>query len=127
MVFRHLEPRIGFGWCVRLIAVIMFTIFIIPVLGLRMRFRPSKARRLLDLKAWTELPFFITGVCFFLLFLGVDIPAFYIQLYGIKQRILDRDLSSYLLPILNTGSLFGRIVRQCAVFLYELEPKADYF
>jgi hypothetical protein len=110
MIFRHLERSIGFGWSVRFIAFIMFTIFTVPVLGLRMRFRPSKARRLLDVKAWTELPFFITGVCFFMLFLGVDIPAFYVQLYGINQGILNDNLSFYLLPILNTGSLFGRIV-----------------
>jgi len=110
IVFRHLVPSIGFGWSVRIIAFFMFAIFTIPVLGLRMRYRPSEARRLFDLKAWTEIPFLITGACFFMLFLGVDIPAFYVQLYGIKQRILNENLSFYLLPILNTGSLLGRII-----------------
>ncbi|CAG8955436.1 hypothetical protein HYFRA_00010302 [Hymenoscyphus fraxineus] len=110
MLFRALEPRIGFRWTVQIFALIMFTIFILPVLGLRMRFRPSEARKLLDLKAWTELPFFLTGLCFFMLFLGVDIPAFYIQLYGIRKHILSDHFASYLLPLLNTGSLFGRII-----------------
>jgi hypothetical protein len=88
----------------------MFAIFSVPVFGLRMRFRPSKVRRLLEIEAWIELPFFLVGVCFFLLFLGVDIPAFYIQLYGLREAIVPEKGSLYLLPVLNTVSLVGRIV-----------------
>ena len=91
-----------------------------------MRFRPSKARRLLDLKAWTELPFFLTGLCFFMLFLGVDIPAFYVQLYGIKEGILNDNLSSYILPILNTGSFFGRIVSIVYLQSFQLNPRLKF-
>lgn len=101
---------VGFAWSVRFIALLMLVIFSVPVLGLRMRSGPSEARRLLDLEAWKEWPFFLTGLCFFLLFLGVDIPAFYVELYGIDQKLLSDNQSFYLLPILNTGSFFGRLV-----------------
>jgi hypothetical protein len=85
----------------------MLLIFIVPVLGMKMRVRPSTTRRMFDLQAWKELPFFLSGIFLFLVFLGAYIPSFYIQLYGAANKV---DIGFYLIPILNAGSMFGRLV-----------------
>ena len=43
-------------------------------------------------------------------FAGLYVVFFYISYYGLAQGITDPDLSFYLLPILNAGSVFGRII-----------------
>lgn len=44
--------------------------------------RPPAVRRMFDIFAWKEMPFLLTGVDFFFLYLGSLIPAFYVQLYS---------------------------------------------
>ena len=92
----------------------------VPVLGMRMLVRPSTARRLFDAKAWKELPFSLSGIFLLLLFMGAYIPPFYIQLYGIKNNIVGENLGFYLLPLMNAGSFFGRIVT-CSPWINPLE------
>ena len=75
---------------------------------LKMRWRPQKVRRLFDAKAWTELPFSLWACYLFVSLCGLYLPSFYIQIYGV--RFMDADLASYLLPALNAGSFFGRLV-----------------
>lgn len=109
ILFHQLQPRIGFGWTTRIIALILLVCAILPVLGARMRDPPVAARKIFDAKAWTETSFRIFAVFTFLVFMGSYIPPFYIQSYG--SQSLTGALGHYLLPILNLGSLFGRIVR----------------
>ncbi|TEY24294.1 hypothetical protein BOTCAL_1408g00010 [Botryotinia calthae] len=107
IIFHHLQPRLGFGWTIRVIAFIMLLLFFLPVLGMKMRVRPSIARRVFEFRAWKELPFFLSGVFLFLAFFGTYIPSFYIQSYGEANSIA---IGFYLVPILNAGSLFGRLI-----------------
>ena len=44
------------------------------------------------------------------MFVGLYIPYFYIQLYGIEDGVTSSNLEPYLLPLINAGSLFGRIL-----------------
>lgn len=53
---------------------------------------------------------FVTCAGFFGL-LGMYIPFFYIQLYSISQHTITGELNNYLLPLLNAGSVIGRLVR----------------
>lgn len=94
-----------------MIAFILLVVFIFPVLILRMRSQPAAIRRMFDIYAWKEMSFFLTGLGLFLVFLGVVIPLFYVQLFAIDKGIVDSRLAFYLLPLLNAGSVFGRIVR----------------
>ncbi|RAL63623.1 hypothetical protein DID88_003667 [Monilinia fructigena] len=110
IIFNQLQPRIGFGWSVRIIGFIILLAATIPVLGMRMRTRPSAVRRIFDLKAWKELPFLVSSVFFFLVFMGAYIPPFYIQSYALDKKIAKGGLATYLLPLLNVGSFFGRII-----------------
>ncbi|KAL8670871.1 MAG: hypothetical protein Q9168_004602 [Polycauliona sp. 1 TL-2023] len=108
ILFNRLEPRIGFRYAVWLIALIMLLTLTVPMATLRMRWRPHKVRRLFDAKAWSEPPFSLWAGYLFVSLCGLYLPSFYIQLYG--ARFMDARLSHYLLPALNAGSFFGRII-----------------
>ncbi|PQE32817.1 MFS monocarboxylate transporter protein [Rutstroemia sp. NJR-2017a WRK4] len=110
IIFHQLEPRIGFGWTTRIIGFIVLLAAIIPVLGLRMRTQPSTVRKIFDVKAWREPPFIVSSVFFFLVFMGAYIPPFYIQSYASDTNVVGENLAPYLLPLLNVGSFFGRII-----------------
>lgn len=110
IVFHKLQPEIGFGWSTRIIAFIMLVTLMVPVLSMKMRIKPLAVRPWLDQSAWMETPFVYFGCAMFLGFLGLYIPFFYIQLQSIQQEGLNKDLVFYLLPLLNGGSFFGRLV-----------------
>ena len=110
IIFHQLQPRIGFGWTVRLMAFIMLATLSVPMVGMKMRIKPPARRRLVDLAAWKEAPYALFGVAEFLGYMGVYIPFFYIQLYGGEKSIVGESFTVYLLILLNVGSLFGRLV-----------------
>jgi phosphoglycerol transferase MdoB-like AlkP superfamily enzyme len=110
IIFHQLQPRVGFGWTTRIIGFIVLLAAIIPVIGLRMRTQPSAVRKVFDVRAWRELPFIASSVFFFLVFMGAYIPPFYIQSYASDTNVVGETLAPYLLPLLNVGSFFGRIV-----------------
>lgn len=75
--------------------------------------RPShglQIRKEFDLGALREIPFMAWLFSCFFAFLGLYVPIFYLQLYAVQQGIISRELSPYLLALLNAGSFFGRIV-----------------
>ena len=108
ILFNHLQPRIGFRYATWVIAVIALVTLAIPVITMRMRCKPDEIRRLFDKRALRELPFVLWAAYLFVSLLGLYLPAFFIQLYGL--RIAEASVAFYLLPTLNAGSFFGRIV-----------------
>ena len=108
ILFDRLQPRIGFRYASWLIALIMLVTLIIPVATLRMRSRPDKVRRIFDERALKEVPFVLWAAYLFVSLLGLYLPSFYIQLYGL--RYMNSKTAFYLLPALNVGSFFGRLV-----------------
>ncbi len=61
-----------------------------------------------DTEAWKELPFVLWAVHLFVSILGACLPSFSKQLYGV--RLVEANISFPLLPALNAGSFFGRLV-----------------
>ena len=110
IIFHQLQPRIGFGWTVRIMAFIMLATLGVPMVGMKMRIKPPARRRLVDLAAWKEVPYAVFGVAEFLGYMGVYIPFFYVQLYGGEKSIVGDSSTVYLLILLNVGSFFGRLV-----------------
>ena len=110
IVFHKLQPRIGFGWTVRVIAFIMLATLSVPIIGMKMRLKPPVRRRLVDLAAWKELPYAMFGVAVLFGYMGVYIPLFYVQIYATEKVLVDEYFIVYLLVLLNTSSLFGRLV-----------------
>lgn len=110
IVFHKLQPRIGFGWATRVIAFLMLGTLAIPVTVMRAKVFPATTRPFIDWKVLRNLPydFFSVGSAFG--FMGMYIPFYYITTYSVEKGIVDANLGFYLLTILNTASIFGRIV-----------------
>ncbi|KAF2473027.1 MFS general substrate transporter [Lindgomyces ingoldianus] len=110
IVFHKLLPQIGFGWTTRVIGFIILGTMVIPNACMRVRVLPAKKRSLLDLAAFKLLPYTFHCLGFFLGFVGLYMPFFYSQVYAIEQHIVSPDLAFYLLAVMNSTSVFGRII-----------------
>lgn len=110
ILFHKLQPRVGFAWATRTLAFTMLATLALPLLGMKLRGKTQSPKRWLDLSAWKEVSYVLFACSAFFGFLGIYIPFFYVQLYALQQGIVNSDFVFYLLPLLNTGSLFGRLV-----------------
>ncbi|KAJ5177671.1 MFS general substrate transporter [Penicillium coprophilum] len=109
IIFHKLCSKIGFGWTVRAIGLVIFLTLLIPLSAFRVRLIPSSKRKPIDLPAFKEpaYVFFVMGGL--LTFISLNIPFFYIQSYGQEKGIPADGMGFYLLSIITTGSVFGRI------------------
>ncbi|KAH0837035.1 hypothetical protein AYO21_08838 [Fonsecaea monophora] len=110
IMFRQLQPRIGYGWTVRCIAFInlAFAVLICLILGRHKKEGSTQARSLWDLTAIRE-PVFLSWVAsLFFLFLAYYIPLFFIVSWARWVLDTSEDMSFYMLAILNGGSFLGR-------------------
>ena len=98
----------------------MLATLMAPILSMRMRVKPSAARRLFDSTAWKEIPYLLFAFSSFFGFLGLYIPFFYVQIYSIEHGIVNTDLVFYLLPLLNAGSFFGRLVSNFDLHIWQI-------
>ena len=71
---------------------------------------PMEPRALLHLSAFRDALFNIFSLAIFLCFVGIHFPFFYVTIYGSRITNLPDDISFYLLPVLNAGSVYGRII-----------------
>ncbi|KAI9830722.1 MAG: hypothetical protein M1819_005386 [Sarea resinae] len=111
IVFRRLQPTIGFGWATRVIAFIVLGSLLFSLAILKPRVRPpGKARALFDASAFRKPAFVIFSLGLFLYFLGLYFPFFYVSAWATKTLGTDSNLAFYLFPIINAGSVFGRII-----------------
>lgn len=111
IIFRSLQPKIGFAWTTRVIGFIALGTLSISILIMKPRLLPAqKARAMLDLNALKSIPFLLFSFGLFFTFVGLYIPIFYIVLYARRHANIGIDMSFYLLAILNAASLFGRII-----------------
>lgn len=87
-------------------AFIMLATLSVPLVGMKMRSKPSTHRKLIDHDAWHEASYALFGVAEFFGFMGLCIAFFYVQVYSVEKRIILDSLKVYLLVLLNAGSLF---------------------
>ena len=105
-----LNSQIGFGWTVRIMGFIVLVTMLMALALTRLRSSSSKKRTLINLNHFRDLPYLLICLGFLVGFLGLYVFYYYIQLYAIDQAGNDPELDFYLLPILNAGSFFGRIL-----------------
>ncbi|PVI04849.1 MFS general substrate transporter [Periconia macrospinosa] len=110
IVFHKLLPQVGFGWTTRTLGFLILGTLTIPNLCMRTRVLPPTKRSLMDLSAFRIPAYTLMNIGFFIGFMGLYMPFFYSQLYAIQNRITNPDLAFYLLAILNSTSVFGRII-----------------
>ena len=110
IVFYKLQPQIGFAWATRVLGFIALAGFVVSLSVMRVRVLPKQKRALLEPGAFKEIPYTFFTAGLFFSFMGLYTPIFYIQSYAIQEGITNQNLGFYLLPILNAGSVFGRIL-----------------
>ncbi|KAH8809332.1 major facilitator superfamily domain-containing protein [Xylogone sp. PMI_703] len=111
IMFRRLQPQIGFPWTVRAIGFINLALAILTCLILcRRPGKRTRARSLIEKKALTELPFMLLSVSLICVMLAFYIPLFYVPSYARTKLGTDKNLSFYMLAIINAASTFGRTV-----------------
>jgi MFS family permease len=110
IVFRRLQPTIGFPWATRVLGFIALATLIISIAVMRTRLPPNKGRAMFDGNAFRSIPFMLFSLAGFILFMGFFVPIFYIVVYAQRHAGIDEDMSFYLLAILNGTSFFGRVI-----------------
>ncbi|KAL2828949.1 major facilitator superfamily domain-containing protein [Aspergillus cavernicola] len=113
IMMTRLIPILDFGWAMRICAFTSLFLLIITNLTIRSRLTHQRKTPLcqpLDfIRPLRETPFILTSAATFFLYWGLFLPFAFIptqaQRYGMSSY-----LASYLLAILNAGSIFGRIL-----------------
>lgn len=110
IVLYKLIPQVGFAWATRILGFMSLATLIVSNLVMEVRALPPAKRKIVDLPAFKELPytFFVAGC--FLAFMGLYAPFFYVEFYSISYKITNENLAFYTLAIINSASVFGRIV-----------------
>lgn len=111
IMFRHLQPHIGFGWINRVFGFIMLAMILAAYILLRPdpTYRRPKGA-LLDPSAIKEPPFVVLFFGLFFVFAGYWIPLIYVTPYAQFSIKTSASYAFYLLAIVNAGSCAGRIL-----------------
>ena len=111
ILFRELQPRLGFGWTTRIIGFITLAGAVASILVLRDPPASERtARKMFDASAFKSVPFLICILGIFLTFIGLYVPFFHIITYAQVRGHIDENMSFYLLSIMNAASVPGRII-----------------
>ena len=109
IAFRQLQPSLGFGWATRIIGFITLALLVIAVTCMWSRSPPKPPRALFQPSAFKSWAFTLQSFGTMFGFVGLYIPIFYIQVYALAREISE-NYAFYLIPILNAGQFFGRIL-----------------
>ncbi|KAF5024491.1 hypothetical protein F66182_3431 [Fusarium sp. NRRL 66182] len=113
IMIRELNAQTTLPWAVRAVALLMLVLLGFANLVLRSGQNPSGPRHrrpLLDKTAFTDWPYLLFVAGCFSVFLGMYTPFVHIQSYALDREIVSPDLALYMLAILNSSSIFGRIL-----------------
>lgn len=110
IVFRQLQPKVGFGWATRTLGFISLATCLFSLSIMHVRQMPKQRRSLVELAAFKEAPYAVFCIAMFFGYVGFFGPIFYVQSYAIDEKLLSENLAFYLVPILNAASVPGRIV-----------------
>ncbi|KAK9477060.1 major facilitator superfamily domain-containing protein [Lipomyces japonicus] len=109
IIFHRLVGKIGFGWSTRVLAFIVLGTQVYAIAVMRVRTTPLIKRQLFDRSALSDSRFLLVTALLFFGFMGAYIPFYYVSSFATSKGIFNDQISFYLLPIMNAGSLFGRI------------------
>lgn len=102
------NPRLKFGWSVRICAFIVMTLLAFACSGIKARLPPRQTKFFVP-SAFKELPYVFLIAASFLMFLGAFQPYFFLPSYAVAHG-MSTQLSNYLIAILNASALPGRII-----------------
>ncbi|KAE8165172.1 major facilitator superfamily domain-containing protein [Aspergillus tamarii] len=111
IMFRRLQPLIGFPWAVRCIGFInLFMAIISCSILCRHPGKKTQARSLVEWKALKQPTFMLLSVSLTCVMLAYYVPIFYVATYARVKLNTETNLSFYLVSIINGASAFGRTV-----------------
>ncbi|KAH7211523.1 FAD binding domain-containing protein [Fusarium oxysporum] len=112
IMIRELNAQTSLPWATRAMALLLLALLLFSNVVLRPGPNPngpSQRRQLLDKTALTDWPYVLFVAGCFSVFLGMYTPFVYVQSYALDNNIAS-DLSGNMLAILNSSSIFGRIL-----------------
>ncbi|KAJ5273737.1 hypothetical protein N7478_008862 [Penicillium angulare] len=111
VIFRQLQPKIGFPWAVRCIGFVSLLMAIIACSILcRQPGQKSRARSIVDWSAFREPSFMLFSLSLTCVMLAYYVPIFYVASYGRTVINTTTSLSFYMVAIVNGSSVVGRVV-----------------
>lgn len=129
LVFEGLQPRLGFGWATRVIGFIALALcgYVITVVqptpkpngsnalrGLKL----SSPKKVAEVAGLLDLRYLTQSVAVFFSNLSFFVPLYYVQSYARSHGMQDQDLAKYLLVILNSAAIPGRIIPSFAADMF---------
>ncbi|KAK7403843.1 hypothetical protein QQX98_010389 [Neonectria punicea] len=110
LMLSSLIEKIGYAWATRVIALLCLLCSLVGICLIRSRLPPAQnATAHPDIRIFRSLPFLFTTIGIFLLEFSLFIPLGYISTYALNQGF-GRDFSYNLIPIMNAGSVVGRVL-----------------
>lgn len=110
LMLTALFQRVGYAWAVRIQALVCLACSAAGVALVRSRLAPAaNASARPDLRIFRQLPFLLTTVGIFLLEFSLFVPLTYISSYAMHRGFAPT-FAYHLLPIMNAGSAFGRLL-----------------
>ncbi|UNI25007.1 hypothetical protein JDV02_010716 [Purpureocillium takamizusanense] len=111
IMVNHLIARIGFGWAMRTTSFVFLGLLTIGNLTIKSRLPPSRRKfRLADfVTPFSETPFLLLTIASSVIYLGAFLPFNFIIVQA-KAEGMSTQLASYMVPIVNAASTFGRII-----------------
>ncbi|KAF2872231.1 major facilitator superfamily domain-containing protein [Massariosphaeria phaeospora] len=108
IVLFRLIGSIGFPWAVRVVGFIALGTLIVPIAVLEMRVQPPKVRAAIDMSAFADLYYVAFVIVTLVAYTGLFVIFFYLPYFAEATHITNHALATYLVPIFNSASLFGR-------------------
>ncbi|KAF9458155.1 major facilitator superfamily domain-containing protein [Collybia nuda] len=111
IMFRRLEPTLGFPWTMRVFAFFQLAFFIFGIMIIKpRRSPPRRLPRLLDVRGVITSPAYISYVfAIFLAFLALFTPLTFMTVKALKIGI-SANISFYLIAIVNAATIPGRFL-----------------
>lgn len=119
LMFQRLQRQVGFGWAMRVMGFISFSMCMFAFVVLKPKKNPEKPawqlggfswRWFVDLPAFQEKPFLIYSAAIFFNNLAFFIPSYYLQSYALVHGMAGMQLTAYLLSIMNSSTIPGRLI-----------------
>ncbi|KAG5932023.1 hypothetical protein E4U53_001520 [Claviceps sorghi] len=110
LMLTALYDRVGFGWAMRVLALVCLVGGLLGILLVRSRLPPTEnATAHPDFRIFRKAPFTLTTIGIFLLELSLFIPVAYISSYAQHQGF-SQSFAFHLLSVMNAGSVVGRVL-----------------
>lgn len=110
LVLSRMLETVGFPWATRVLGFIVFGTSVIPLVTLRMRFIPPKARSPIDKTVFTDIQFLSFTLATTLLTAAVCLCFFYLAYYSVEHDWTSETQGRNLVAIYNAASCIGRIL-----------------